>query len=295
MCKDLLEEAISTLLGKGEKRLVIFVDDLDRCQGAVAFRFLEAMKIYLSLNNCVFVIGLDVRHVNRAVAHELYKNGMIPERDKDSKEIYAADYLSKMFQQVYYLPTVTDYTGFLDHLMDEEVFNSKEEWIKTIKDANCLPPNPRKIKRFITALSIYWKQLDKQHKKQLNRWKEKMMSDKASKDDKPNGRDHYYTLIFLYLKLMANDIYRILESNDDFWEKLVLYCKGTKGDSEAKEDKHSILEKYEVPLTKDAGGSLDSEFPDPANEKLLRIAPLIRKYKDGQRPTEDQLKLYLLK
>lgn len=272
LCKDLLEEAIKTLLGrKKEKRLVIFVDDLDRCEGSVAFRLLEAMKIYLSIPNCVFVIGLDVRQINKAVASELKKSGMIPEEGQPSPELYASDYLSKMFQSVYYLPTPADLRGFLSHLLDEKAFQNKAQWIDTIVKYNCLPHNPRKIKKFSAGLGLYLRQLN--HRLKSGQGK----------------LDHHLALVFIYLKLMANNIYRILEVNHDFWQPLKTYCE------DVNKIEHNILNNYIVPArANEEGGSLDTEFPDPANEGLLHIARLIKEYREGRRPTEDEFKLYLL-
>ncbi len=45
-------------LGKNE-RMVVFIDDLDRCLPKVALQVLEALKLYLNLPRLVFVAGVD--------------------------------------------------------------------------------------------------------------------------------------------------------------------------------------------------------------------------------------------
>jgi hypothetical protein len=297
LCRDLLDDAISKLLdsvednpkkrkgrtkknkGKPKKRLVIFVDDLDRCEGSVAFRFIEAMKIYLSIPSCVFVIGLDHRHVNKAVANELLKNGMIPESERTSAELYAMDYLSKMFQSWYYLPSMANRRKFLNQFLDDDIFNGKEEdqskgsdeLLDLIEKHKVLPPNPRKIKKFATGLNIYWQQV-----------KEKL-----------NGQepDRKLALIIIYLKLMANNIYRILEEEQDFWLFILDFCENNVGKELHPAFKMYRLPKYEM---EDASPRV-SVFPDPADEKTFRIGSLIKEYRDGQRPKDDEFKIYLLK
>lgn len=279
LCKDLLEQAITTLIGKkGNKRLVIFVDDLDRCMGQVAFRFLEALKVYFSISNCVFVLGIDVRHVRRAVAAELQNAGVIPETTDGSSahksELYAADYLSKMFQNVYYLPGMNSYDEYLSLLMDDNVLKEKELWMKTILDFKLLPSNPRKIKSFISGLTFYVNQLNP-----------------FLKDAEP---DRNLALIFAYLKFMANDIYRILENDQDFWAPLVTFCRSGNAND------HWALRKLTLPEIASAPASetdyqYESSFPDPADESLFRAAKLIREWNEGASPTEDEFKIYLLR
>ena len=56
----LIEEA-------GIKKLVIFVDELDRCNPATILDTLEAMRLFLFNGNVSFVIGADERHVTYAI------------------------------------------------------------------------------------------------------------------------------------------------------------------------------------------------------------------------------------
>ena len=51
----------------GIKKLVIFVDELDRCNPATILDTLEAMRLFLFSGNVSFVIGADERHVTYAI------------------------------------------------------------------------------------------------------------------------------------------------------------------------------------------------------------------------------------
>lgn len=51
----------------GIKKLVIFVDELDRCNPATILDTLEAMRLFLFNGNVSFVIGADERHVTYAI------------------------------------------------------------------------------------------------------------------------------------------------------------------------------------------------------------------------------------
>src|SRR5206468_10942273 len=42
-----------------DRRIVVFVDDLDRCLPESALQVLESMKLFFDLDGFVFVVGLD--------------------------------------------------------------------------------------------------------------------------------------------------------------------------------------------------------------------------------------------
>ncbi len=287
MVRDLMENAIQTLLGKeANKRLIILVDDLDRCTGPVAFRFLEAMKVYFPLSNCVFVLGLDIRHIRRAVAAELKKSGLIPtdidEKDRQTKaELYADDYLYKIFQYVSHLNYDTEYEKYLKHLLENSGVEDWETWSKKIVDFKLLPPNPRKIKLFVNGFSRYIEQL----KKRIEKMPGKQIS-----------LDKELALIFAYLKINAHDLYRILIHEPDFWEnRLKEFC--TSGET----NDHWALEKLILLDESSATNSSDetpeyeyqSLFQDPSDEGLFRAAGMIRKRKEPV--TDDEFNLYLFR
>ncbi|MBF0251084.1 MAG: hypothetical protein HQL35_10690, partial [Alphaproteobacteria bacterium] len=73
-----------------ERRLVVFIDDLDRCLPEVALQVLEALKLYLNIPDLVFVLGVDDEVVTQLVVKHYDKHGL-PEHKSKS-------YLGKMFQ-----------------------------------------------------------------------------------------------------------------------------------------------------------------------------------------------------
>ena len=61
-------EKFATLIKEaGIKKLVIFVDELDRCNPATILDTLEAMRLFLFNGDVSFVIGADERHVTYAI------------------------------------------------------------------------------------------------------------------------------------------------------------------------------------------------------------------------------------
>lgn len=287
MVKDLMENAIESLLGDGgNKRLIIFVDDLDRCTGPVAFRFLEAMKVYFSLANCVFILGLDTRHIRRAVAAELKSAGIVPDMPDGTQQVQAElcadDYLGKIFQHLFHLPDDTAYKDYLKHLVEASGLADSQTWTDMISKFKLLPPNPRKIKSFVNGLSLYIDQL----KKRIDSFNQ------GKEGDDEIELDQEFALIFAYLKINAHDLYRILVHEPDFWEKrLKEFCFSGEA------NKHWALEKLTpmeeaVPSGGEVGNTYESLFQDPSNESLFRVARLIR---EKETPTDDEFNLYLFR
>ncbi len=153
-----LQETIRLLLPNGEvdasaddpgnpSRLVVFVDDLDRCEPEAAYRLLEGLKVYLTLNNCVFVLGLNQRAVEGAIASRLAA-GQTDEDAKQDAQVRAASYLEKICQNVWHLPIVQAPGQVLcDFLAEGGVAPHHVSWLRqVVEKRQCLPPNPRKLK-----------------------------------------------------------------------------------------------------------------------------------------------------
>ena len=108
-----LEEAmkywVEESLGKNG-RMVIFIDDLDRCMPDIALQVLEALKLYLNIANLVFVAGVDKEIIQNLVVEHHRQLGLVKEkgqgqeeteeeqRERMQAERKARQYLSKMFQ-----------------------------------------------------------------------------------------------------------------------------------------------------------------------------------------------------
>ena len=86
------------------KRLVVIVDDLDRCTPDRIIENLEAIKLFLNVQKTAFVIGADPRIVKHAIENK-YKNNK--ELEEDNNRI-VIDYLEKLIQLPYTLPRLSD-------------------------------------------------------------------------------------------------------------------------------------------------------------------------------------------
>ena len=80
------------LAGRGISRIVLYIDDLDRCDPQRVVEVLKAVHLLLSMKLFVVVVGVDVRWVSRALADRH------PPLDGDDEGASPRDYLEKIFQ-----------------------------------------------------------------------------------------------------------------------------------------------------------------------------------------------------
>lgn len=98
------------MIDKSEiKKLVVIIDDLDRCTPDRLIENLEAIKLFLNVEKTAFIIGADPRIVRHAIEHRYKTDSIENADDPDSRnKRIVSDYLEKLIQIPYYLPKLTD-------------------------------------------------------------------------------------------------------------------------------------------------------------------------------------------
>ena len=79
-------------------KLVIFIDDIDRCEATYTVRILESLKLHLLNPHCIFVLGCARERVIKALTSKL---------TDDPGD--AADYLNKIIQLPMHLPPIYEW------------------------------------------------------------------------------------------------------------------------------------------------------------------------------------------
>lgn len=128
---------VNQLRGGTKKRLIIFLDDIDRCMPDKTLRILEALKLYLDLPGCVFVLALDHHVVRNAIS--------IQYKDLAFKE---SDYLDKIIQLPFTVPPIEPLSmaSFLEPLLPQDLQGCKQILVTGLGE------NPRQVKRLVNIL-----------------------------------------------------------------------------------------------------------------------------------------------
>ena len=125
-----------------DTRVIIFIDDLDRCDPENALRLLDAIKVFFDAPRCVFILGLDLSVVQKALDKKYHEDA-----------IAQREYLGKIVQLPFHLPppTPTDlglYLGRLDVRFPDD--RCGEVFVRSAAQ------NPREIKRIINTFGLNW-------------------------------------------------------------------------------------------------------------------------------------------
>ncbi len=133
-------------------KIVVFIDDLDRCLPEKAVQLLESLKVLLDLPNFVFVIGADRNVIERGVRvryRDLYeRRGDDLERDLPDIE---EEYLDKIIQFPFSLPA-PDLTELKNGILSAQLRNIAGFEGLGDRILDVLGSNPRTLKRFLNLM-----------------------------------------------------------------------------------------------------------------------------------------------
>ena len=261
--RDFLEKAVGGLLNykardsqAGTARVVVFIDDLDRCQPGTAFKLLEALKIHLSLPNCVFVLGMNQQTVVEAIASEIKRD----ETDAAIK-LKAEAYLEKICTNIWRLPLPQTMHGFFVELLtDQPDGRLKEQLEPVLKACRCLPPNPRRLKALANIVNRLWIGLQD--------------------EDRRSATMAQATLVYAYVYQFHGELFRRWQWDRDYLRRIVEFAQGTQAIGELdKAEGFAGLIRPKQQLEDDGTGAAAtrSTFPDPSVAGVFWIAPLIQK------------------
>lgn len=146
-------DALKITLGD-EGRLIVFVDDLDRCLPEKAIEILEGIKLFLNVNQTVFVLGMDRDIVCNGIENHYKASIQRDPGDLQSLSIDGDVYLQKLIQLPFNLPPLNK-VG-IEKLItsiekNPELEVELDEMTRSVM-IHGVYPNPRQIKR---VLNIY--------------------------------------------------------------------------------------------------------------------------------------------
>jgi hypothetical protein len=184
-----LQDSLVQFVEQGRQRIVVFVDDLDRCLPLNALEVLESMKLFFDFQGFVFVVGLDQDAVERAIEQKYRADGGTPYRDAVVEAIQASyrsgpgeatneratapiqqaeapmkgsEYIKKLFQVPFTLPPISpmQLDEFLGSVYGANISEGQRDDLRDrvrphldflITESGV---NPREVKRYVNAYTL---------------------------------------------------------------------------------------------------------------------------------------------
>ena len=133
--------------GGKDFRVVIFIDDLDRCSPDKALEILESIKLFLGMEGFIFVVGLSYKTVTELITKAYTATGVKGE-----------DYIKKIIQIPIKIPTWSQ-ENIVDLIENKIKKNLHEEYTDFLSQnsdmiARVVDYNPRQLKRFVNNVII---------------------------------------------------------------------------------------------------------------------------------------------
>lgn len=138
-----IELALNELNKKNNLRIVVFIDDLDRCAPDKVLEVLESIKIFLGISGFIYVLGLSQNVIETCINNKYKDLG-----------IKGEDYVKKIIQIPFRIPEwredeLKDYVNAITGNLETPYKDLFSEFNEVV--INGLENNPREVKRFINS------------------------------------------------------------------------------------------------------------------------------------------------
>lgn len=151
---DDLKILLKAWLPKNNQKIVIFVDELDRCSEKGISEFFQAIQLFTEIQKINFVFAIELKHLKKALAGQ----HNVPTEKIDA---YTTQYLEKYVSIIVPMENTFSYTDFIKKLINEvnqeDIFITEEECKKICECIRLIPRNkmtPRKIKKLLNLLVV---------------------------------------------------------------------------------------------------------------------------------------------
>lgn len=142
-----LQVDFAELVKKTGKRLVIFIDDLDRLNPEVAVELLEIIKLFVNVENSIFVLAID---------YEVVVKGVRKKYGENLSEEKCRNFFDKIIQLPFKMPVERYNLTELVRKAVQEQTHMTDEGVNIVAEfiSDVMGTNPRTFKRLVNAFFL---------------------------------------------------------------------------------------------------------------------------------------------
>ena len=135
---------------KNEKKVFVFIDDLDRCLPESALEIFESIKLFLDAPGCGYIVALDREVIRKGLAIKYAQKGGVA---VNNIFINPDEYIEKTISVSFDLPRLSEEDAYeLINDFKLPIILDKQHMKLIIAG---LGTNPRRVKRFMNTLAVY--------------------------------------------------------------------------------------------------------------------------------------------
>jgi hypothetical protein len=144
-----------------KSKVVVFIDDLDRCMPETALEVFESIKVFLDIDGFVFILGLSRSIMDKLIDKRFKELGITPE--EYIRKIIQVDIKIPLWQNSAIMTLLENIMTSLNRKYFNH-FNENQDLLQFL-----IEQNPRQLKRFVNGLLLlisankYQPQQTKQH------------------------------------------------------------------------------------------------------------------------------------
>lgn len=142
-----LQKDFAKLVKRTGKRLVIFIDDLDRLNPEVAVELLEIIKLFVNVENSIFVLAID---------YEVVVKGVRKKYGENLSEEKCRNFFDKIIQLPFKMPVERYNLTELVRKAVQEQTHMTDEGVNIVAEfiSDVMGTNPRTFKRLVNAFFL---------------------------------------------------------------------------------------------------------------------------------------------
>lgn len=153
----------------GAKRLVVFVDELDRCSPNEVVATLDTVRTFLGIERCVFVIAADQNVLEAALTKAAKQE--TPADDANPYYSTGSAYLDKVFQYQLSLPpllaqSVSNYAATLVEGRGGLWADINKEYVLSVLVPTHVA-SPRRVKHLLNTFALTYRLAEERHRTEL--------------------------------------------------------------------------------------------------------------------------------
>jgi HEAT repeat protein len=232
------------------ERLVIFIDDLDRCKEQATLSILEAVKLFLFSKKCVYILGLDHEKICETIAK------------KFPKEV-AEEFLDKIVQLPFFIPrtrseNMRKFLRFLflsqylhnlqnERMLVERVFSLREdEFDLGVSRNNLLDLNRGQMDEYRDILEQQTIIIDENdsNPRKIKRFLNAFLMRRYMKENLNIALKNEYIIKFLLLQLNYRDFHNDLERYPSLLERIQSLSSLEEKERREELEKSDLLKKH---------------------------------------------------